>query len=186
MRKIIHTTKEDLSKEIISEGYKPLKKNGKIIEGYYVNPEAKVIKVISDTLEWDVKIMRLDPKAKNNAGYVLISIDGHAYTLHTIVAETFLGKIEGKEVDHIDSDKTNNKLSNLQLISHKDNCIKSRKQRGYIKPDFSNGKYSIKNRALMINGSLQPMEPKDYILYRRSKGLETYKHERLFKKLELL
>ena len=96
------------------------------------------------------------------------------------------GKIEGKEVDHIDSDKTNNKLSNLQLISHKDNCIKSRKQRGYIKPDFSNGKYSIKKKALLINKTVQPMEPKDYILYRRSKGLETYKHERLFKKLGLL
>lgn len=65
----------------------------------------------------------------NNGGYYIISIrkDGKQYSrgLHQIVWEAFNGDIpEGYDVDHIDDDKTNNCLSNLQLLKHEDNLKK--------------------------------------------------------------
>jgi hypothetical protein len=51
-------------------------------------------------------------------------------SVHKLVAMSFLGhKPDGTHkivVDHIDNDKSNNKLSNLQLISHRENCSKDR------------------------------------------------------------
>lgn len=45
--------------------------------------------------------------------------------VHRIVAENFLGKIgKGMEIDHIDGNRNNNKLSNLRIVTHKEN-IKS-------------------------------------------------------------
>lgn len=44
-------------------------------------------------------------------------------SLHRLVWETFNGEIPtDMEIDHIDRDKSNNKLSNLRCVSHKENC----------------------------------------------------------------
>ena len=43
--------------------------------------------------------------------------------LHRIVTELFIGEIkEGYEVEHIDCNKHNNAISNLRIVTHKDNC----------------------------------------------------------------
>jgi hypothetical protein len=50
-------------------------------------------------------------------------------TYHQIIAITYLGHIPNKfkiVVDHIDNNKLNNKLSNLQLISNRENSSKDR------------------------------------------------------------
>ncbi len=52
------------------------------------------------------------------------------FKVHKLVAMTFLGhKRQGlnEVVDHIDNVKTNNRLDNLQLISHRENTSKDRK-----------------------------------------------------------
>lgn len=58
------------------------------------------------------------------------------FFVHQLVAMAFLGhRPDGTQnivVDHIDNDKQNNNLSNLQLISQRDNTIKS-KRRGVSK-----------------------------------------------------
>lgn len=42
--------------------------------------------------------------------------------VHTLVYETFIGSIpKGMEINHIDEDKINNAVWNLELVSHKDN-----------------------------------------------------------------
>lgn len=42
--------------------------------------------------------------------------------VHQLVAMTFIGEIkEGYEVNHIDGDRSNNKLSNLEIVSREDN-----------------------------------------------------------------
>jgi hypothetical protein len=42
--------------------------------------------------------------------------------VHRVVAQTFLGKIaKGKEVNHLDGDKHNNNLSNLEIVSRQQN-----------------------------------------------------------------
>lgn len=43
-------------------------------------------------------------------------------TVHSLVAETFLGKPKsGLEIDHIDGDKTNNNVLNLRYLTHFEN-----------------------------------------------------------------
>ena len=49
------------------------------------------------------------------------------YLIHRFVYETFKGIIPNeKEIDHRDSNKKNNFISNLQLLSHKENIRKSK------------------------------------------------------------
>ena len=48
------------------------------------------------------------------------------FLVHRLVVETFIGPIpEGYQVDHIDCDPRNNNLSNLQVLTRRDNLIKS-------------------------------------------------------------
>jgi hypothetical protein len=46
--------------------------------------------------------------------------------VHRIVCQSFLGPQEGKEVNHIDGDKTNNQLENLEWVTRSENEIHSR------------------------------------------------------------
>jgi len=50
---------------------------------------------------------------------------GKSFSVHKLVAETFIGRPDGELViDHIDNDKKNNRVDNLQFISHRQNVIK--------------------------------------------------------------
>ena len=49
-----------------------------------------------------------------------------SYYVHRFIFETFKGAIpKGMEIDHYDTNKKNNSISNLQLLSHKENVRKS-------------------------------------------------------------
>lgn len=59
-------------------------------------------------------------------GYLRIRLNKEAkrydFGVHKLVALTYLGEPKGDfEVNHIDEDKTNNHVSNLEWISHADN-----------------------------------------------------------------
>ena len=59
---------------------------------------------------------------KNNWGYmqVILSMDGKSkhWLVHRLVWEAFNGTIpHGLQVNHVDEDKTNNKLENLNLMT---------------------------------------------------------------------
>lgn len=45
------------------------------------------------------------------------------YSIHRLVYETFIGEIpNGYDINHIDENKTNNRVDNLNLMTHKENC----------------------------------------------------------------
>lgn len=47
-----------------------------------------------------------------------------AHSVHRLVYETYLGQIpKGKEINHIDGNKSNNHISNLEAVTPKENCI---------------------------------------------------------------
>ena len=58
-------------------------------------------------------------------GYLQVHLSGiHIPQLvHRLVAEAFIPNPLGlRDVDHIDGDRTNNNLTNLRWVSHKENC----------------------------------------------------------------
>ena len=83
------------------------------------------------------KAQKIKGKAKaprvEKAGYTLFDLmldNGKKKTirLHQLVYHSFKDTLPMKEmvVDHIDGDKSNNSLDNLQFISHSDNCAKGK------------------------------------------------------------
>ena len=69
---------------------------------------------------------------RNITGYLIVSVRGkdedpHTCTSHRFVYECFNGIITNKELqtDHIDDDKTNNNINNLQLLTRSGNNKKS-------------------------------------------------------------
>ena len=73
----------------------------------------------------------------NSTGYKVVNLSENtkrvAKTVHSLVAECFLNHTPNGYklvVDHINNIKTDNNLSNLQIISHRENCSKDKK--GYL------------------------------------------------------
>lgn len=73
---------------------------------------------------------------KDNNGYLVVNLSNKGktkkFSVHQLVAMAFLNHIPcGNDlvVDHIDNDKLNNILENLQLISHRQNSSKDRKNK---------------------------------------------------------
>ncbi len=57
-----------------------------------------------------------------NHKYMYVSINGKHLLKHRVIWEAFMGEIpEGMQIDHIDTNKFNNNLSNLRLVTDKQN-----------------------------------------------------------------
>ena len=91
-------------------------------EGLYaITPEGEVYSYKSKKF--------LVPRA-NSKGYLRVRLfrDGQKkwYRVHRLVAEAYLPNPDNlPQVDHINEDKTNNCVNNLQWITNRDNCRKS-------------------------------------------------------------
>lgn len=58
-------------------------------------------------------------------GYYSVMINGKRYRSHRIIALLHNLNIKNKVVDHIDRDRSNNKISNLRVVSQQENCNNS-------------------------------------------------------------
>lgn len=76
---------------------------------------------------------------KTNVGYIQVILrDEEGYTkgfkVHRLIAEAFIDNPNNlPEVNHIDMDKTNNRVENLEWVSHRDNILKARENKIWAK-----------------------------------------------------
>ena len=69
----------------------------------------------------------------NERGYLRVSLSKNGkhktWRVHRLVMITFIGYVEGKDqVNHIDGDKTNNRLDNLEYVTPKENTNRAWKK----------------------------------------------------------
>lgn len=81
-------------------------------------------------IELDGLIYRKLKIATNTFGYKFVKLPDssgkHTLYIHRLVYRTFVGVIPPKfEINHIDHDKSNNSVSNLELVTHSENLEKS-------------------------------------------------------------
>lgn len=135
---------------------------GTEFDGYYVCKEGYIIsiKVRGGQGGVDYNNPRYHSVKRDKDGYleVCISIieDGlhkRKYRrLHRLVWETFNGKIEnGLTIDHIDCNKENNNINNLQVMTRGENTVKANKLRRGERRNVAKGQTLYK---LTINGKL--------------------------------
>lgn len=65
---------------------------------------------------------------KKDSGYITISIDSKGYYAHRLAWLYIYGEIPNGELDHIDGNKTNNRIGNLRLCIHRNNVFNSIKR----------------------------------------------------------
>jgi hypothetical protein len=78
---------------------------------------------------------------KERGGYMLVGIGKKTVTVHKLVAQTFIGKIpEGYEVNHIDLNRANNHVDNLEICTRSENMKHAYKFGSVKVPDNSGEK----------------------------------------------
>ena len=102
-------------------------------------------------LDKRIKIWK-DKKANDNKGYLQTNINGKTVTVHTIIALCYLGeKPEGKQIDHINSIRNDNRVENLQYITVSENIMKRTTMNGKPIKGYRqqpSGKFTVR---IMIN-----------------------------------
>lgn len=104
----------------------------------YVTKEGLLYKITARKHFENAKLVYVEIKPHPKNGYYFISRTDEngvriSTSIHRLVWETYNGPIpQGYEIDHIDGDKSNNALSNLRCVTHKENManhITKEKQR---------------------------------------------------------
>ena len=80
---------------------------------------------------WSYRNERFLKPIDNGRGYLFVVLfkDGvhKQYYIHRLVAEAYIPNIDNlPQVDHIDNDKNHNYINNLQWLTNRDNCRKSK------------------------------------------------------------
>ena len=69
-------------------------------------------------------------------GYKIVRIDDKMYKLHRVIAYLFLGldiENKNKQIDHINGNRSDNRLENLRIVNNQQNHFNQTKAKGYSK-----------------------------------------------------
>lgn len=62
----------------------------------------------------------------HNQGYITVGIDGVRWLTHHVVWVWWYGEMPDGDVDHINRDRSDNRISNLRCVSRSDNLLNAR------------------------------------------------------------
>lgn len=82
-------------------------------EKYMVSKNGDIYKITKNGLKIKSK--------SNSNGYEVTSINHKLEHVHSIVAKCFLGEPNGRVVDHLNMDRKDNRLENLEYVTQKEN-----------------------------------------------------------------
>lgn len=92
-------------------------------------PDVPELKAGSDGHVYDLSGNRRNESISLRYHYTYVRSYGRVHQVHRLIALAFHGRPPaGTEVDHIDSDPSNNCPTNLQYLSHLENARKSNKR----------------------------------------------------------
>ena len=78
---------------------------------------------------WSYKRKKFLSPSKQKNGYFHIDLCGKTKLIHRLVAEAYVDNPYGKDtVDHIDGNKENNSVNNLQWLTHAENRVKGKRK----------------------------------------------------------
>lgn len=102
-----------------------------------------------------LKTNRLLTPQKNNCGYLYILLTDsnkkvRINLIHRLVFDSFIGIDDGLEINHLDEDKENNRLDNLELITHEENLKKYRDNHPFFM-NYMAQKSVIKRKDKMLD-----------------------------------
>lgn len=136
-------------------------KNYELYEGYTINEIGEVYSYLENNkkirVNWDKKPLKMSPAKKSN-GYMHIGLtNGEKYiypTIHRLLALSFIPNPENyKYVNHIDGNKLNNNIENLEWVTHEINSRHAYKI-GKNNP-YSNNMNKIVNQYDLNNNFLK-------------------------------
>jgi len=125
-------------------------KNIKGYEGIYkVSQLGNVVRI------YKTRVPRLLKPIKHSGGYRRLKLrnngnDKDVY-IHRLVAEAFLKHNKGDVVNHIDGDKTNNNVTNLEWVTQRENVSHGNRCKNKVGTHYSSTRKSWSAR-IMING----------------------------------
>lgn len=146
------------------------------VEDVYVNNDGtKVIEIMDAWKLGDIiYITYLDRRiSKSKVGYMQVGCKNTTTTVHQLVAKAFIPNPNAcDEVNHIDGDKSNNDVNNLEWTTHSQN-MKDAWDNGQISRTYKkrHATYNKKYGTLTLaNGEKQKMTFDEYIIWRMDHG----------------
>jgi len=68
----------------------------------------------------------------HNSGYLIVTLKGKAMLVHRVCYKIYHG-VEPEIVDHINGDKTDNRIENLRSVTYSDNNKNRLRSKGYVR-----------------------------------------------------
>ena len=83
----------------------------------------------------------------NAKPYIQVGVEG-CQLLHRLIADTFIGNVKGKTVNHIDGNTLNNSIENLEIVTQLENNIHAI-QTGLMPTGENHGKAKYTDKELL-------------------------------------
>lgn len=114
---------------------------------------------------------KLDPPV-SSSGYKFVRVGKKSYPLHRVIASTFIPNPENKpQVNHIDGNKTNNAVSNLEWVTNQEN-MRHAIETGLRKPKPRSIRFVPLKTAANLDRNGMKLTGDRILAYRAMRGLQ--------------